>query len=357
MTPRALIILLAGASGVFDRIWKWWLWELLEIIPRSWRDRMRSRIEAHVADETIEIEIVRPPSSSKKGILRCATRVVEPKSFLHTLERERTKLPIWLLPPPEAILSRIVQVPRSVVPAFAKLLALEIERWTPFKLSEVAIAWRQVGTSGEAKVNVELLFVPYARVESWKRQLAVMELIPSRIMLAAEQEVHARLPTEPGAKTKLGSLRRAGTALLALAIGAFILLDWIGTLHQREVWQQRVNSAQQEYARQREVERKIAAILSVSTEQSRLTTSNSKGVLLASLTAVIPEADWLSEIVVRKETVILRGYSTKPEALLKVLEALGGNREVTLQGELAFDAKLQRQRFNVALRVGEKAND
>jgi len=241
-----------------------------------------------------------------------------------------------------------------VVPSFAKLLSLEADRWTPYNLTDIAVAWRQVASHGETKADIELRFLPLACLERCSRQLAAFDLVPSLIVLGPTQELHAQVTTDSGPRTRLRSLRNISAAILALATIVFVVTDWIVCMREGDAWRHRLQFEQNEYARQRDLEKRIAVVLSASNEQSTGEGPRSRNALLASLTAVIPTTDWLSEIVIRNDAITLRGLSAKPELLVKALEPVASNHEVTLQGELAFDAKLDRQRMSVAFRMGDK---
>jgi general secretion pathway protein L len=339
------------AAGSLGRgFWAWWVAELSGLIPRSWRDRMRGRIEARIRGDDVEIEISRPPNYCVKGIYSSVTESCVPESLSVALRRERTRLPVWLLPPAQSILSRIVALPRSAVPAFAQLLSFEADRWTPYRAADIVAAWQEIAPGGSGKADIELRFVPRTSVEEWQRQLAEIGLAPSLILLGSTPVLRAPLTLRG---TKLSRVRRMAAAALMLATTIYLLADWVATVREREVLRRLIEAEQQDYAQQRDLERRIEDILTASREQKRGGMAKSRGELLPALAGAIPETDWLTEIIFAKDTATLRGYAANPERLLKALSPLAGHGDVALQGELALDAKLERQRFSVALMLGE----
>jgi general secretion pathway protein L len=350
MNVGGLIAWFLPARSILRGSWEWWLTELSGLTPRSWRDRLRARIEARIAGDDVELEIIRPPSSSMKGTVSGATKSTAPESLLGALRRERDRLPVWLVPPAQSVLSRIVPLPRSAVPTFAKLLSFEADRWTPYQSSDIAAAWREVGPHDGSKVDIELRFVPLASVEQWKRRLAEIELVPCLVVLGPEQELRAQLTARGW---RLSRVRRVAATALAFAVAIFLIADWSVAVRERDALRQGIDAEQQEYAQQRDLEKRIADILAASREQRRGGMSKSRSTMLPFLARLFPETDWLTEIILRKDTATLRGFSANPERLLKSLGPLAGNGDAALQGEIALDAKLERQRFSVAFKIGE----
>jgi general secretion pathway protein L len=350
MKVDTLLIWSRAAGAVWRSFWAWWVAELSGLVPRSWRDRMRGRIEARIAGDDIELDISRPPNFSMKGTYCAATKSFAPESLSAALRRERTRLPVWLGAPAQSILSRIVSLPRSAVPRFAQLLSFEADRWTPYGATEIVAAWREVAPRGGNKVDIELRFVPRTSVEQWQRQLAEIALTPSLIILGSTPELRAPL-TVSGTKPR--RVRRVAATALALAAVVFLVADGAVAVRERESLRRRIDAEQQAFAQQRDLERRIEDILAASREQKRGGMAKLRSTMLPVLAGLIPETDWLTEIILGKETATLRGYSANPERLLKALAPLASHGDVALQGELALDAKLERQRFSVAFRLGE----
>src|SRR5260370_11198779 len=292
MNAGALIAWSLSARSMLRGFWEWWRTELSGLIPRSWRDRMRPRIEARIVGDNVELDIIHPPNASVKGIFCGPSKSIEPESLLLALRRDRARLPVWLIPPAESILSRIVAIPRSAVPAFAKLLSLEADRWTPYRSTDIAAAWHEVVSHGGSKADIELRFVQLASAEQWKRQLAEMELIPSLIILGSAHELRARL-TARGLKQN--RVRRVAGTDLALAAAIFLAADWAAAVREREALRQRIDAEQLEYAEQRNLERRIGDILAASREQKRAGISKSRGALLPFLARLFPHTASLTE--------------------------------------------------------------
>ena len=331
-----------------DHFWQWWRRQLLAFVPNAWRDRFRSRIEVHVTEHAIQFKIVRPRHLPEQGSVQISDGAIEPRSLMNVLRRERARLPICLVLSPGAILSRTVQVPPSVVPSFGRLLSLEADRWTPYGFDEIVAAWQCISETGTSPADIEMRFIPRALVDEWTKTLAEFGLAPSSVVLGSSQNLQVQLA--PPRRPFLSSSWLAPVAVM-VAASILVLTDWIVTEREREEWQRRFAAEQREYAKQRDVERKIDGLVTASSHQASSEARKPRITLLSELAAHIPPTDWLTEMVARNDAITLRGYAAKPETLLKALEPLAKSREVTLQGELSFDAKVERQRFSVTFRA------
>jgi hypothetical protein len=338
---------LSGVMSIGRHCWEWWVGELSTLVPARWRDRMQPRIEARVVDEKVEVRIVRPPKPPRKATLDEMSLSRRDDPFLKLLRYEREALPVWLFLAGD-VLTRRIQIPRSVLAGFGELLRLEADRWTPYSAEEIVAAWRQIGPLGESKVELELSFAPLAIVERFKQKLERFDLRPSIVVLG--DELHAKLDSGARTTKTLRMLRRTAFGTLALALAVFSTADLVLAKRDREFWRERVIFEQRVLAEQRGLEKKISEIASILNDPLGDGRSASRSSLLTRLTTIIPDTDWLTEVSIRNDTVMLRGYSAKPEMLLKAIESLAGIHDVALQGELAYDAKLDRQRFSIAFR-------
>jgi general secretion pathway protein L len=338
------------ASAMFQRFARWWREELLALVPSAWRERNRRRIEAHIGDGSIRARICRGSATPAEGLLDISRQAVEPAEFAAILANACRSSPVWLCVPPAAILSRIVQVPRSAAVRFDNLLAVEADRWTPFSAAEIVAAWRVLPDSADNKSEVELCFVPRASIDRWTGMLASFGLAPSVAVLGDDHRLHAELAN---ASTPYAKTCRERKRMVAAAAGAALLLayiDWAAATHERNAWDARVSAERRQLARQQAVERRIEDVLAASAGAEE--TGKRPAAVLAGVSAALPASDWLTELALRDGTAALRGYSANVEALLKALEPLSMDKVVTIQGELAFDARLDRHRFAVAFRVG-----
>jgi hypothetical protein len=276
---------------------------------------------------------------------------VLPHTLASAVEKVKSDLPVWLLPPPEAVLKRIVSVPLSAFANFAKLLPLEIERLTPYRCEEIASGWKEASRTAKL-VEVELRYIPRKLLLKLSNPLERTGLVPSKIALGPEPEFRvAASDFVSASRLKRIRSRRFATATLGIAVVIFVAVDWWTALKTRTAWQQQVAREIRQLAQQKTLEKRIAD-LTGSIESSR-SQSLARSQSLLALARALPATDWLTEVTFRDRAATLRGYAANPELLLKQLEPLAMDKQVSLQGEMTLDAKLARQRFVVTLQLRE----
>ena len=338
----------AVAAGVaaLRRAARWWLGELTGLLPRTWRDREKPRIEARADEGGIKLCICGTGNRAEPGTLDGSK--IEPAALATTIEQSRGSLPVWFLPATGTVLSRRLQVPRSVVSRFDNLLATEAERWTLFAMEELYLAWRPAGEDKSGKATIELFFIPRIALEQPLRALRSHGLEPSLIVLNEKEQIGVSLD---GTSIKLyRRMRQLSIAAAVLAAAAFVLVDWLAATHQTDALRERIAFERRQFNRQRDVESKIASILATSADAAGQT-ATARNDFLVAVSGALPSTDWLTEVVIRGAEATLRGYTSQPEVLIKALEPLSKDRAVMLQGELSTDKRLNRSRFTVLLKL------
>src|SRR4029077_3864037 len=327
------------------RAMSWWLGELAGLVPRKWRDRDKARIEARIDERGVELRIhgvrdfVEPGRLDASGIV--------PEALAKAVAQARRTLPVWVLPPAGAVLSRSVQVPRSVLGRFEHLLATEAERWTSFPADEIFLGWR-LRDGSKGKVTIGLCFIPRAAIDGTLRRLQSNGLEPSLVVLDVSERIS--VPLFCSAALGYQRARRLSFSAAILAGVMFVMIDWIAAAHQRETLRHQVAFERQQFSRQHDLETKITNVLAASSNGTGQT-AISRNDFLVAVSGALPSTDWLTEVAIRAAQVTLRGYTMQPEALIKALEPLSHDRTVMLQGELSVDKRLNRNRFTVVLQL------
>jgi hypothetical protein len=344
MPKAALAIALA-----MRRAMTWWLGELASLLPTRWRHRERPHIEARLHGEALKIRIVRGRSLVQEGTITASG--VEPSTLTPSLTAARRGFPVWLFPPADAVLSRTVQVPHSVIDRFGDLIATESDRWTSFQSDEIYLACRQNNqASASGKAAVTLYFVPRSALAASFEMLRSQELAPAVIVLDEREKISVRIEEPRTAADR--RLQRHLLTAAALAAVAFIGADWLSCTHERAILHQRIAFERSQLNRQRELESKISNLMAISSGASNKTPA-ARNELFSAITKALPDTDWLSEIIVRPSNATLRGYTLHPETLIKAMEPLSLDRTVMLQGELSMDKRLGRNRFAIVLQLAQ----
>lgn len=351
MTTAGPSTLVGRANNGIGAAVKWWLGELFDLLPARLRERRRARIEIHADEASVQLKIVHPTRPIQEGRIDNVDGTVQPPGFAHSIGKLNSRWPVWLFPPPSEIYSRSVRVPRAAIGRFDQFLNIEIDRWTPFSSNDVMSAWKTCDLTDQV-ANVEIRFATRSFVDRWEHRLASMGLTPRMLALGPEHEFAVAL--DRGRRS--GSTNRRLTRRLSACFGALVLVamtvDWLAAKHEMIFWQQLVDAERRQLVRQRGLEERIASVLD--TARGDRTAAVSKTTFFSSLANSLPETDWFSEVSVRKDNVILQGFAENTELLLKRLEPLAANGSATLQGDLSFDPRLERNRFSIVFQIAEK---
>lgn len=315
----------------------WWSRELAWFVPDALSRSQSVRLEARRDGDNFRLILARPPAVLRNGWLYQKGTVQH--EFLSVAERQRYA--VWLIPPVESILSRRVQVPSSAVARFEKLLGLEIDRWSPYGLDEVYVAWKDVGGENEARHDIELRLIPRRIVDEWVHDLIVAQLPPTVLILGDDRSYRVDLQKRAGLPRNSRTIALTVAASLALI---FLVVDWTAAKKDVKAWQERYRTEVKSLSEQRNLEERISRNIAVIEQAGN---SNSKGNLLARVSSVLPDTDWLTEVAIRYENMTLRGYTSDLDRLIRLIEPIAENRTVSLQGELAYDNSTNRHRFTV----------
>ena len=285
--------MILSVLGSFRRAIFWWIGELEGLMPRKWRDRDKARIEARFDERGVELRIHGLPHSVEPGRLEASG--IAPEALAKAIAQARRTLPVWVLPPIGAVLSRSVQVPRSALGRLEHLVATEAERWTSFPADEIYLAWR-LRHDSKGKVTIVLSFVPRTAVDAALRTLQTYGLEPSLLVLDAIEKIS--VPLVNAAATRGQRTRRLSVAAAILAGVMFLTVDWITAAHERETLRQRTAFERQQFNRQRDIESRIANVLAASSERNGQT-AKSRNDFLVAVSGAMPPTDWLTEVAIR----------------------------------------------------------
>lgn len=329
----------------------WWLDELRSLLPGRIASRLRRGLDIEAHEGGWRVTVIR----FGRVVAEMTASVENPTACVAALKRWGPRGKVILHPPPGSVLSHVLRVPRLALGQFDTLLASEIDRWTPFRHDEILCGWIERNPTNRASptAEIELRYVEREKVSAWMDELSGIGLVPTALALgpSRSQEVDLKSFAKGQGRRRLLAI---GSVLVLLLLAVFGV-DAVAARRARDMWQQQADAEQQLYMRQSQLQKRITEIVST-LERSELAKRNPKGALLASLTAVLPEPDWLTEISIKGDIVTLRGYSQKPDLLLASLAKVAVAGEVNLQGEISYDTKTDRMRFAASYRPRSLSN-
>lgn len=278
--------------------WRWWIDELIGVVPRRWRERTTSRL-ALLAYDPVKGRLT--PMPSPDGIVASAGA------------------PVAVVLPPALTLIRTIETPVVSQRDVANLVALDADRIMPLARDEVLLGARvrdriaPIGI-GAAHLSVEVAGLPRATAEALAQVLATRDRAPAHVLVSAPE------PGQPMPIDMLPALRSAGlagatsrsSAPLWLAVGfAFVLnigllvwrdsatLDTLSNVVDQQ--QPAVKVAQKIIARMHQEDAIVGAAIDARRRHEPLA-------LLARIDAALPEGTWLQRFSWTGNAVQLAGF-------------------------------------------------
>lgn len=281
-------------TGWLGTAWRWWLAELAELVPQTWRDRATARRKlADYRPETGEILLRYDPERGYPA----------------------SQAPVAVIIPQALCLTRTIERPLMSQSDLESMIALECDRILPLARDEAVLAARIVARNDERRrMTVEVAAIPRAAADDLAAALGRL----SRPCLA----VHDQTP-EPARQPPvdfLPAMRRAGlvgatsktAAGLWLALGALVALN-IGVL----IWQdvasvdalsQRIAEQQPGVSAARRIEARIARSDSLANLTRAQRQRSEPLALIGTITGALPEGVWLQRLTWSGDSVRITGY-------------------------------------------------
>lgn len=354
------------ALEAFDHFLAWWLEELAELFPMSWRRRWRPpppRNVITIARDRLGIGRLRSWGFVPKFEVKAPSSGDEaqslPRAFRRKLRRG-SRVSIRVSAP--LVLRRQLDLPLATESHLAQALSLQLDRHIPLKPELVYVDHRVVSRHPkEARLIVELAAVHRDRID----------LILSMLRSAGHEVTSVDVLTDefPRADTfnfiraeaekRQTLVRRANAALCALLI--LIALAGQGLLAPKRAVEiaalrEQIAALSPQIERARHLSRETARLV----DEQRLTASGRLALeplkLLEELSARLPDGAWLTALEIMRTSgeVRLSGFADDATALLPLIEAAPGLTDARLRGPVVKDQR-GRERYDIAAHlVGNK---
>jgi len=266
--------------------------------------------------------------------------------------------------PAGQVLRPNIEVPVAAAESLREVLALEMDRHTPFSADEVLFDFRAAGSDAELqRLNVELLVARKHDVDAALALAATMGLSPDRVTgPEAGPEMGAEafnlLPqAERPRPSRLVPRLVAAMAVVTLVLAGVTLGLWFGrqqeTLERLEARVAELRATTGETGR---LEEKVAHLLAVSGYLAAEKRRRPQMVeILDEMTRRLTDEHWLISYSFRNGTVRLAGYSDDPSGVLLLLEQSGLFSEARFAAPVTMDPRIGKERFNMLATVAREA--
>jgi general secretion pathway protein L len=349
------------------RGYRWWAGELRSFLPgRRTAGTARVAIDAIVCADT-QGNCVSVQRLSKGRA--AAAQFDNPSGFdaaeaLTQLARAHPKAKIGILLPFAAFFERRIEIPASARRQAGAILALDFERSTPFKMSEVYSAFAlEPAKTNKAKTKNGWLtasqFIVKRRIAD--RAIASVEDLGLKVVCLDAGSADGASPIglnllaiSSGAAMSAGS-RRPHALMIAASAGLLISAVWIG-LSRREVAlaslehdvvlaRQAVETVRGARAAAEDVRQNILAVRAFKMGQP------STVEIINTLTHLLPDDVVLSDLKIDRDAVEVSGLTASSAAVVPILERSAAFRDVVFSAPVTFDAVAGKERFSLRIHL------
>lgn len=266
----------------------------------------------------------------------------------------RMEGPVVLVPPEEMAMRPVLTLPGTARRSLEQVLEVEIERLTPFKARDVAVA-REVSPTTDGQIRVGLTIIPHIRIEALVAPLRAAGVTVDHIMVDRDRVDRApelSLITGPDGASR----RPAGWApvlvTLALLLGAVASPFMVQELQLRDQ-RAALEALRPDVAA---VKRLAQDVELLEARERTLRDFAKKRVsmsqLLEAVTHALPDHTWLVQYQYDDTRLTLEGQSLSATSLVDVLSTSTWLDDVRFHAPVTRDPATGADRFRLNARVG-----
>lgn len=348
------------------RLWDWWSGELLALVP------LKLRPAARFFDETAFVEIegkrirvqryrdgrLQPIDELDLAPLPLAEQSLAVRAWLERIAARPDRLA--LLISPDNALSRCIELPRAAAENLRETIGFELNRYTPFKASDVYFDFRVLKRPfGERGLSLQFAVVPKSRIYPSLAVLARAGVRPAAVVLGDDLSVE-RMPLNllpPERRVKAASRIGALDALLAaLALILFAASLTLPMLHKRQAIAA-LNPLVERAKREAESADRVKSELDTLVKTYdflllRKHTYPAATVVMDELAQILPDGTWLQQMNLRSHPkgweMQIQGETTISARLAGVIEDSPLFRDVSFKSPLVKGQTPGSERFHLA---------
>jgi general secretion pathway protein L len=344
---------------------RWWLNELHHLIP--------SRVRQALSADPIAVQILMDDNGTDVRQVRMKgfssvehVRLEGPRDLLSTLawvaKRRRwgPLMRVDIVLPASRCLIRYRKAPRAAVERIRDVLALEIERSTPFKMEEIRQAWRLVGSAPFDDAGLEMVHVIA------KRRLVDPLLAEARSMgvaISAVDVTDAKGDRMGFNLLSRGEAPRSLAGRLSWAIGIAAALLVLVSAATAVVAVQRQNQALERLevetnaarTEAQAVRKRIQDADTLSERVGALRLRRAEGIRVVTLweqmTRVLPDTAWLTNLRVENDTLWIDGYARSASELVGLIARSSMFSGVALSAPVVREDARASERFQIRMKI------
>jgi general secretion pathway protein L len=347
---------------------KWWLGELAELVPESVRRRFvgqRTRLVLLVdapGDNLLEetgqrsrrlgrIDLDPPASGRARRVLAAVPRAAR---------NGATGLVLRF--PASRALRTPVSLPLAADKNLPEVIGFEFERLVPFSRPDVYYAYRVTARDKQGQMlRLELVVLPRSEVAKLSQKFDALGLRVAGLEVA-EPGLEFRVTSIPLGDREAGSAMQAGRRITIglLAAATVLALICLAVPFWRASAAIETLTAQMAEARQQaETAAALQKQIDAKRQEQQFLTDRKRAMptvteLLATLTRLIPDDAYLTEMTITGDHVHLVGAANSATALLTLIDQSPAFRGAAFQSSIVQDPRLNRERFDITAGIAQR---
>ena len=350
----------APIEAQIQKFWRWWLSEITQIVPDRALKLLTRRQELLVLTLDQDYWVIRRIQGTQESeVQRVALNDLGPGHFAEFIaehpELAETRIALRLIKGQG--LRRQFKLPMAAEENLAQVIALEMDRLTPFNQDQVSFATRILSrTKATRQILVELIIAPRDFLENTLDSLSRAGWLPVNVHLEGETKINEYNLIPERFKPqgdKLVEMLNIGlsSAIVAILILILVLPVWMTRTEAMKVQAElkKTTKAAKEVEDMREQAEKLLHQAQFLQEKKR-----SEPILVDAmdeLTRVIPDDTWLNGLQYANHRVVIQGQSPSASVLLKQIEGSRHFKDVSFVSPVTKDAGNNLERFQIAFDV------
>jgi general secretion pathway protein L len=352
---------LRGVTERATRFLVWWRDELVGLVPERAR-RLFADAEHDVVLAQVEggFQVVNGSAPSARGEAPSVLSHAEALSALARMASSRRLDAVGIRLPLSRCFERRVELPKAARDDVRRMLNFDLERATPFRLSDVYTAHLMAdGTVAGGRQRLRQLVVKRDAVDPLIADVKAAGLKPAFVD-CWQTAPSAGLPVdflEASAPARSGFGRHV-TLPRALALAALLLAGLASTLwlwkHEAALADLRAQTAKlrtQAAAVRTALERSEAAVADLDRLQRMKLKQVPALEVLEELSKILPDSVWLSDLRIEGDTVEIAGLAKSGAALPSLFQRSPLFADATLTAPLTLDPREDKERFGLRVRI------
>jgi general secretion pathway protein L len=338
-------------SGL-SRFLSWWGQELYGLLPGSRPTPESASARVTLAVEPTGLRLIEAgggKSVNTKFRGAPAPNGVVPvpamMAYLASLSRiKKSPTTISLRLPFSACFVRRTELPAGAQRDFARLLALDLERSTPFKTKDVLTTYTVDGApTAKGLLKVRHLIIKRKSVEECLTEDGAA-CFPTNFLASS---------ATPGATARPIGIATTLLALGVAALAASATYTYIDhhaqalTRLQAETTRLKAISQSQKDA----LAKTQSAFTEIANYQKLRAETVSKVTVIEELSRILPDTAWITDLKLDGSTLDISGLATSAAALVPILERSRTFVDATSTASLTFDPREEKERYSIRARI------